>query len=296
MILSDQYNTYKCLACGVKGDLIDYYAKTNGGVSIHKAADLINKEFNLGLEYKYEDDNDQAEMETRKSNLTDRHIKYLLSRGIERNSIVAYQMGAVGDNVSVPIYDMNDRLIFFLERSISGPYKGKSGPTRGVVGNLNKVRNKGGLIILTEGFFDCVQAGQENINAVCAFGSSFSISQLKLIKTYFRDFVLAMDNDEAGFKSNIELFINLKKIDPYLRITFADLGEHKDLGEYLMVNDRVQTIDLADLVIGGRLDIHEAVRILSECGLNLDKRINLLKIAGHYGMPVEELVSDANKK
>ena len=54
-----------------------------------------------------------------------------------------------------------------------------------------------------EGFFDCLkvhQAGYDNV--VALMGASVSDRQAELLYTYFREWVVMLDGDEAGWRAS----------------------------------------------------------------------------------------------
>lgn len=295
MIISEEYNTYKCLACGAKGDTIDFWAKYNEW-PISKAANDLIERFNLPIKFNYQEDPSEQLVKDKQELLEKRHIDYLMTRGIERSSIDEFRIGAMGDLIYFPIYDINDRFSFFVERSITGDYKGKSSETGGVLGNLNKVRARGGPVFLCEGYIDCIQAWQEGINAVCAFGASFSESQLRIVSKYFKNIVIAMDNDDAGLKASLKMFKYLKKLDPYIKIGFANI-DTKDIGEHLLHNENIDVINLIEWGMNKKeLSAVELLKLVDENCLRLERRLYLLEIAKLYDMDVEELEHDVTKK
>lgn len=293
LILSDKFSTYKCLACNAKGDTIQFWASYNNMTASRAANDLIS-EFNLPIEYNYVEDPNEHLVLDRQKRLTQEHVDYLLGRGVERRSIDEFRIGAMGDNVSFPIFDLNERFSFFVDRSISGDYKGKSSETNGVIGNLYKVRSRGGKVYLCEGYIDCIQAWQENINAVCAFGSSFSLAQLRTISKYFKDIVLAYDNDAIGIESSFTTFKALKQLDPYIKVNFALIGT-KDIGEHLFDHDTIPYVDLIEWCAHLDKNPIDTLKLVRDYCTNLELRLYLLKMSAMYGLSVEELEYDVKK-
>jgi DNA primase len=180
MILSEKFGTYKCLACDVKGDAIDFWARYRGGISMCSAARELSEKFQLGLEFS--DNGGEDVCKELQKGLELRHLDFLTGRGIEEESIEKYKIGASGDFIHFPIWSETGKLLGFNRRSIyEKNYLLPEGLIKeSLLGNLNFVREKFDTCLVTEGFIDCIQAWQEGLGAVCTFGVGLSRAQALL--------------------------------------------------------------------------------------------------------------------
>jgi len=131
----------------------------------------------------------------------------------------------------IPYRDPIGRLKGFIVRAIKGEIEYKylysSGTKKDTLFNLNETRGEKTLTV-TEGYLDALIATQRGIKGVVAVGgSSLTETQLEnALKYKVKDFILALDNDEAGRKGterSIEL-INAKGLRCYV----TALPEGKD--------------------------------------------------------------------
>ena len=91
------------------------------------------------------------------------------------------------------------------------------------------------FVILTEGPMDTITCFQEGIeNVVASLGTALTINQLKLIKRYTNNIVLAYDMDEAGQKA-IERSIEIALQEGF-NLNTISLPEGKDIAEFVLNN------------------------------------------------------------
>jgi len=126
-----------------------------------------------------------------------------------------------------PIINYNHRVIGFGGRSIAEDiskyinssesiiYK-KSNSLYGLNVALNFIR-KEDFVILVEGYFDLLSLHQYGIkNAIATLGTAITDGQIKLLKRFTQNMIIAFDNDESGSKATINslpLFLK-NKISP----------------------------------------------------------------------------------
>jgi DNA primase len=110
-----------------------------------------------------------------------------------------------------PIHDERGELVAYAGRAMDGReprYLFPPGFRKSqVVFNLHRAgkaaARQGGVAIVVEGFFDCLkvhQAGYDNV--VALMGASVSNRQAELLDTYFRELVVMLDGDEAGWRAS----------------------------------------------------------------------------------------------
>ncbi|MCL2323861.1 MAG: DNA primase [Oscillospiraceae bacterium] len=112
---------------------------------------------------------------------------------------------------------------------------------------------KDNTIIVVEGYMDVISLHQRGItNAVAALGTSFTLSQARLIKRYANKIVLCFDTDDAGVKAAKRSMAILEYIND-LEVKIITLPNRKDPDEYIkekgkddflkLVNDAYNIID-----------------------------------------------------
>lgn len=139
-----------------------------------------------------------------------------------------YGTGYFSGRIVIPIHDDSGQLVAYAGRAVdvSFPkYRLPRGfPKSSVLFNLHRVQESSVVIIL-EGFFDCMmvwQAGFQNV--VSLMGSSLSNVQQKLITDRFRAAVLMLDADAAGEKATAKI---LESLSPYIYVRVVNLPQGK---------------------------------------------------------------------
>lgn len=247
MYIYKDSNTLFCFACKTYSDIIGYYAKIKN-VDLLTSAINLSKEY--GIPFKSAESIDNAYKEKLAyldkciGQLSPVHIEYLKNRGIEDSSIKMFKIGADGEYIIQPIFDENNKIKFFNKRSIinkNGHHIDAGADKNSVLGGLNIVKGTENKVIVTEGFFDVMQAWQEGYACVNVFGSKLSEVQAEKLLNIFSDIVLAFDYDEAGISGSLKAIKTIKSIKKSAQITFADF-DTKDLGEHLYNNSIIPEI------------------------------------------------------
>lgn len=140
-----------------------------------------------------------------------RPLNYLQSRCISTEVMELYQCGydASDDVVLFPVYSIKGEVLFFKGRSISGKhfYNAKDVDKTIAVYGLYQLIKRGispdTEIWITESEIDALSLISRGIPAIAIMGSHISEMQIsEILKTPYRRFVLALDNDEAGKKGS----------------------------------------------------------------------------------------------
>lgn len=141
---------------------------------------------------------------------------YLRQRGILEESARHFGLGffpgkgLMASRVVIPIHNERGELVAYAGRSIDGAepkYKLPTGFVKSaVLFNLHRVLSEnsrqGSVVIIVEGFFDCLKVHQAGIPPVVALmGSSMSEEQQKLLSP-FKQVILLLDGDAAGREGN----------------------------------------------------------------------------------------------
>jgi hypothetical protein len=138
---------------------------------------------------------------------------YLEQRRIRCQTAAWFGVGHYGGSgflrgrMVFPIHDERGELVGYAGRSMDGReprYLFPPGFRKSqVVFNLHRAvesaARQGGVVIVVEGFFDCLKVHQAGYgNMVALMGTSVSDRQSELLDTYFRELVVMLDGDEAG--------------------------------------------------------------------------------------------------
>tara|TARA_R110000868_G_scaffold129841_1_gene339037 strand:- start:1124 stop:1939 length:816 start_codon:yes stop_codon:yes gene_type:complete len=225
--------------------------------------------------------------------LTDTHREYLLKRGIEESGIKRFNLGGAGGWIVQPIYDDNDKLVFFNKRGMLNKehFIEKGVDKSNYVGGLNVVKGAPNPVFITEGYFDVIQAWQEGIACVNVFGSSLSENQARKILKYFDDVVLAFDNDEAGFVGATKAYRLIKELSPSSEVKFA-VFETKDLGEHLYSNDSVETMSYYQWSKRNNRPRKELLYTIKDYMSPIEKKLNALEIAKDLEVTVADVYEE----
>jgi DNA primase len=293
MLVCSDRNSYYCFACHERGDAISYYAKKND-LSMYEAA----KELAASIGYKVEGiSKSPRELEAANAqkkyleNLSPKHVTYLKNRGIEDIGIEKYKLGGDGDFITQPIYSDTGRLVGHNKRSITGKQfdLDKGFDKSNYLGGINIVKNMQDPLIITESFFDVVQAYQEGLPAACTFGARLSEAQSNTALKYFNDFVIAFDFDPAGIAGAIAAFKLLKSKRKLSTITFADCD---DLGDHLYTQDEVQNLTFYEYAKKVDLSYQEIMEVIKGSMGIIERKKNLLNIAKDNGCSLDEVYKE----
>lgn len=136
---------------------------------------------------------------------------YLAARGISRETAETFGIGHFPGNglmsgrVVAPIHDEAGKLVAYAGRALNGEdpkYLFPCGFRKSqVLFNLHRVASHEGssLVIVVEGFFDCLKVHQAGFqNVVALMGVALSGAQQNLLEGHFRSVVLLLDGDEPG--------------------------------------------------------------------------------------------------
>lgn len=155
---------------------------------------------------------------------------YMYKRGLTDTIIEAFDLGydKSTDSITFPVRDKNGDCMFVARRSVSTKRfdlpKGIVKPLYGMYEMMNVSKGEYNMrvdmdntmrdiatpyldkVYICEGLFDCLRLWCNGKVAVAGFGCLFNSYQVKQIQDLpCRTVVLALDNDEAGWKANERL-------------------------------------------------------------------------------------------
>lgn len=102
--------------------------------------------------------------------------------------------------ITFPIHDLNGKTLGFCRRSVKGKYFFMDSGKKKVVYGLYELPDKVKSVIICESCFNALTAVRYGYNAVALLGTGTEdeIDQLKMIGAH--EFVLCLDNDDAGHR------------------------------------------------------------------------------------------------
>ena len=234
--VTPETNSFYCFSCCTGGNAIHFYAQMEG-YGYFQAVESLAERYNLQVE---NDKQFMANKDVIKRNVVIQQklvkrlphvIEYLkVKRMFTEDTINEFGIGyddvgtwpvqdksgkKVFKGITIPIYDMYNRLIAYGKRRLPGDeqkpkylntydwdlyHKGKT------LFNLNKIHKmvkEQKVVFLTEGFFDVMSFHQQQLPAVGYCCATLSKDHIRLLNDTFKHIkgltvVLAADNDAAG--------------------------------------------------------------------------------------------------
>lgn len=104
------------------------------------------------------------------------------------------------------------------------------------------------MIIIVEGYMDCISLHQYGItNVVASLGTALTSNQAKLLKRYANKIIIAYDADLAGQKATLRGLDILKNEDFDIKVLTVPKG--KDPDEFIRTNGAEAFLNLIDNAI-----------------------------------------------
>lgn len=261
----------------------------------------------------------------------DNLLKYLTNKGyleedIEKTGLI---LKSKKDNyydrfrnrVIFPIFDINKKIIGFggrvlddsLPKYLNSPDSlifNKGNNLYGI--NIAKEAVKDKSFLLVEGYMDVIKMHTYGYNtSVAALGTSLTETQIKLMKRYSKQVILALDADDAGLKASLRAFNMLKRNN--LDAKAVIINDAKDPDEYLNKFGKINfdklienSLDYYNFLEFYYKDTYEnsskveyinkffdnIVNITSE----IEKELILEKLSSKVGVSKESIIKEYNKK
>jgi len=146
-----------------------------------------------------------------------RYSQYVLDRGFDKAALDAYMIGfdALTGQSVFPVIDDGDIKGYARRSDGPGkPYRHNSGfnSSDHIFKPAARPRADPGEVYVCEGQLDAVAIYQTTgAYAVCTFGASLSEAQVKILKDYDAQIVLAYDNDMAGWQGTARAIRTARK-------------------------------------------------------------------------------------
>jgi len=161
-------------------------------------------------------------------------LRYLFSRGLTRDTIKIYKIlyNIKCREIAIPIFNKEGKLESFVNRSIlEKRYKNSFGfSISKLIFGLNLIAPSSECY-LVEGAFDQIKLYQYGFkNVLALFHSGISDTQVSILKKYFKEINLMLDNDDAGNKATGS--IAAKLIREGFIVYRVELDKNKDPDEH----------------------------------------------------------------
>lgn len=167
-------------------------------------------------------------------------VPYMYERGLTDQLIEAFDIGFDPNHIppgrkqpvpciTFPVRDKQGRTLFFVRRSVSGKYFNMPKDIQKPVYGIDMIPKGCTSIVICESCLNALTAIKYGKTAVALLGTGnpYQIQQLKELG--IREFIIALDPDEAGRKGTARLKRELKKVA--LVWEYADIPEGKDLND-----------------------------------------------------------------
>ncbi len=161
-----------------------------------------------------------------------RAMRYFEGRQITKKSIEKFSLGysEKQDMVTIPVQSPEGMTIGFVARTIENKeFKNTPGlPKSKILFNLHRVKQSNKVYVV-ESSFDAIRLDQVGFSAVATLGANVSSSQIELLKKYFNEVCVIVDNDDAGNSMGSKI---VEKIGSRSQIIRLD-KKYKDIGDML---------------------------------------------------------------
>jgi DNA primase len=205
---------FHCFSCGAGGSVLDLVAAVED-CGLREAAKRLSAWSELGSIAQKQKitvtkkTRSVPPLKFRLRGVDGRH-PYLMSRGIREATARKFGIGfyagpgLMSQRLVIPIDDEAGRLVGYCGRSLDGSeprYRFPAGFAKSqVLFNLHRATaTRQSMVIVVEGFFDCLKVHQAGFGSVVALmGSALYESQRRLLLQRFRQIVLMLDGDAPG--------------------------------------------------------------------------------------------------
>jgi DNA primase len=216
-------NIFQCFACQAHGNVLDFVAAMEQ-CSLREAALRLQRWFGIRASelrlYPAAADRQKGELvrKEERGNLPLRFAltgvegnhPYLAQRGIDPATAAEFDVGfypgpgLMRGRIVIPIRNRHGQLVAYAGRALDDrppKYKLPAGFRKGLeLFNLQRaVADDDRIVIVVEGYFDCMRVHQAGFPCVVALmGSSLSAAQESGLRRHFEGVVLMLDGDAAG--------------------------------------------------------------------------------------------------
>jgi DNA primase len=150
--------------------------------------------------------------------ISENGIKYLESRGIDKESMKHFNLGysASMNMVVTPVHSPDGMCIGIVGRSVEGKsFKNSTSlPKSKTLFNVHRAKKIGDHVIVVESNFDAIRIHQAGFpNVVATLGGFLSNDQQQLLNRYFNRITIMTDSDLAGRELGLSIANKLRMKD-----------------------------------------------------------------------------------
>ena len=260
---------FKCFGCQWTGNVITFAKHVGGSDDYKNAVELIRghkpiakivkpmpvkRAVEREVKIDYEANKNKALLYKDNLAKNPKIIAYLNKRGLTDKTIKAYVLGANGNDLAMPVFDVMKRVVGFKYRSIKGKsYKAMTGLKKSDY--LYSLRalpyiQQAKSVYLLEGEIDAMSLYEIGIkNVLALMGSDFSDRQFNIIKPIVDKVIVIPDNDDGGelmAKRVIDVAGDRTEI---LRLDYGDFKDANDLLVAGKLKDAVKNAKIEDIEV-----------------------------------------------
>ena len=235
---------FYCFGCKTKGRVSSFLSKLFGDPKL--AQDWVESKYGNMVGQVEEERLEIRKIEIPEERLTDKQrfdlredaywaeTSYYEKRGIPDELVKKYRLGYIDSEdpekrkVYLPVFDSEGDVVFFQTRNIHNKSFYLPKGAKKVPWNANTV--EGGSVVVCESIFNAVTVEKFGRKAIAIFGTGYEELPEQLLKLPAREFIIALDPDEAGRLGTKELASVLKKAGRLVSTLELDLGK-KDLND-----------------------------------------------------------------
>jgi DNA primase len=255
-------NCFQCFSCQAQGNVLDFVAAMEQ-CSVREAALKLQQWFSISGDVsgqrspvtktaasKFEPVESGGEAAAENKPLTfqlkgvDPSHVYISDRGIRKETAELFGVGyfagkgSMSGRVVIPIHNERGELIAYAGRAIDGTqpkYKFPAGFHKSIeLFNLHRAvecdKQAGtGVVVLVEGFFDCLNVHQASWPCAALMGCSMSERQANDLADYFTGVILMLDGDEAGRQATDECLVKLGRRGLWVKAVLLEEGKQPDM-------------------------------------------------------------------
>ena len=256
----EQGNQFYCFACNMKIDIYSYYREHLNYSHREIIAELLGVEENKKFE------SERKSFQERIKEVTELNQdckKYIISRGINEETILKHSVKSYKGDIAFPYYKYESIVGYKTRKPIKNPTKPKMRSIPGskpYLYNFQNLDNNFEELIICEGEFDCMiidQCGFNNVVSVGAGANSLSslMEQAKEFLDQYQNLIIVSDNDESGSNMD-ETFVQM--FGDKARLIDKKLYSMNDVNEEYFKKGKdgiVELIQSARFKVQGRRDL-----------------------------------------
>ncbi len=163
--------------------------------------------------------------------------RYCLMRGLTKDMMDRWLIGAEGDKLVIPIFDKTGNVVGFAYRMFNSEPKYINSSTSNTFqkGKLlygyhlaRQIAKSEGYCVLVEGYMDAIFLHSVGVPAVASMGTSCTEDQMNLLRELTDTVIICFDGDSAGRKAALKLAERLDACHIHAMLLWLDDGIDPD--------------------------------------------------------------------